>query len=693
MKLNMKTRFFMYMAGIVLIVACNPMVKDLMGEENQVLSIKDSGSKMVLDLMIGSESYECPLTVLKGGSSINQAVSASFRVLTQEEIDAEYNELQGTSYRAIPEEYVEFESEINIPEKQTSKVVKVKLNPTAIYRFLKSVDGTPVVILRLISEKSQVFEEKKDLIIAPEFTPVLVYFITPRLRVPVSHESENIDAVVKLAQTGELEIPVNLEVMSQEYLDENYSSPQIQYVALDPTLYELPENIVIDSHTKELSVNVKIKSEQVHGIISKPENHDKIFVIPLILSPQSDLVELGDKHMLLICGTDGSIGPSTDNTGVYEWVVTKENLEDMTIFGTRPFGEPTIYWSLDVENGIFPKNDERGGRGVQIGAAGTQSAITLKTSSYGGTVKSIVVRAAIDWNNGSGSTADLEVYVDDEKIDSKSLSIISSDYKAKDYVFKLKEPKVSPEIKIVYRATEPQPIYLKSISILNKEFSIREFSTDEKKNNWEIKYMTFNESGPVCKEDALFDGVIGGDAFFSHVSDDWRAPAQKKFGKPFIVIDLGSKTRIAELGYSADSRTGVYSARMVKAVEFYAAPGLKSLPSALNLTDEQWAAILNKRPGQQDGAEYLAVHDYLVEEDSKINWVSLGTAMGPDSNPNDTYWNRIPYPLMDAGMETRFVKLELTPFPRFWPGTDTKTGVVDRCQITEFYLKAVESVE
>ena len=475
--------------------------------------------------------------------------------------------------------------------------------------------------------------------------------------------------------------------MSQEYLNEHYAQPElVNYFAVDPQMYEIPENLSVAEGKNEAVFSLKLNTEGIMEAMSKMSNAGKVFVIPLVLTPISDLVVSSGTEMLIICEADVEIVPVPgEGTGPYTWEVVKDNLDALSVVNSAKMGTPEISWSLSEYKGSWPKDDDNAGRGVQLGQSGTQTEITLTTTDYKGLVKAVVVRAAVAWDDQGGNTADISVYVNGDLVGNQIPSIANNGFMNTDYVFVLNTPKVNPTIRVVYRSNQPKSAYLKSISILDKAYLMENISTEEKKANWSIPYMTFNECGWVVKSDVLYDGIEVQDAFLTHQVDEWRGADQYKFGKPFVVLDLGEPVMISEIGYaSSKSRWG----RFVKEVEFFVYKG-DNLPQVIDANND-WSHILNY--GSSENKGYIEVHKKMLVNDAAIDWVSVGSVREPNTHLTETYWHKVPYSVMEQ-TKVRYIKLLITPFPRYWSGTTSSTGMVDRSEINEIYIKKVVSID
>lgn len=654
-------------------------------EYAQVLSFKTYGVQKVA-LPLEEPVFDYTLTILKGGTDAGKPVTAYLTVLSQEEVDVEYNEKKGFSYKALPSDLFDAPERIEIGADASGVKVPVSFHAQDMYRTVKGGKDVYALVVRLTSDSGSIYKEKQDIVIVPEFSPSDLRFTTHRASLKIDEISEP-SVTVRVSYNGSKSQPFTVSAMSQEYLDEHYAQQElVNYVAVDPQMYDIPENLSVAEGDSEAAFSLTLRTEEIMAAMAKMENAGKVFVIPLILNPTSDLVVSSGTEMLVVCDADVEIIPVPgEGTGPYTWEVVKEDLDALSVVNSAPMGSPAISWSLSEFKGSWPKDDTDAGRGVQLGQSGTQTEITLTTTDYKGLVKAVVVRAAVAWDDQGGNTADISVYVNGDLVGNQIPSIAGNGFMNTDYLFVLNTPKVNPTIRVVYRSNQPKSAYLKSISILDKSYVVEDISTEEKKANWSTPYMTFNECGWIVSADVLFDGKEAQDAFLSHQVDEWRGSDQYKFGKPFIVLDFGEPVMISEIGYaSSKSRWG----RFVKEVEFFVYKG-ETLPQVIDANND-WSAILNY--GSSENKGYIDVHKKMLVNDAAIDWVSVGSVREPNTHLTETYWHKVPYSVMEQ-TKVRYIKLLITPFPRYWSGTTSSTGMVDRSEINEIYVKKVVSID
>ena len=106
-----------------LLISCNDLdgkYDELVPDEyHKILSIKETGSQEVI-MSVEEEVYEYQLTVIKGGLRKDLEANASLEVLTQNEVDVEYNDKQGTNYQVLSKDmYMIVDESVSISGDET----------------------------------------------------------------------------------------------------------------------------------------------------------------------------------------------------------------------------------------------------------------------------------------------------------------------------------------------------------------------------------------------------------------------------------------------------------------------------------------------------------------------------------------------------------------------------------------------
>ena len=101
---------------------------------------------------------------------------AIFEQMSQEEVDAEYNEKKGMSYKALPAELFDAPEKIEIGADASGIKVPVSFYAQDMYRSVTDDSNTYALVIRLTSEEGEVYKEKQDIVILPHFSPAKQQF-------------------------------------------------------------------------------------------------------------------------------------------------------------------------------------------------------------------------------------------------------------------------------------------------------------------------------------------------------------------------------------------------------------------------------------------------------------------------------------------------------------------------------------
>lgn len=375
------------------------------------------------------------------------------------------------------------------------------------------------------------------------------------------------------------------------------------------------------------------------------------------------------------------------NTGIYEWNVTQSDLNAM-ISTPKSVGSPALYWYINGSNYCFDADDTEAHRGVSIGHSGSLTDITLSTSDYKGTIKAVVVNAAVSNRNGA-TKAELTVSVNGVAVETKVIE--TSGYadgkegetagQPMDYIFKLAQPVENGRVDVHYKLVvceqgSPNGMYLKSIQILDKDFEIETVSLEEMQAKWSTPYMTFNEAGWICDNGKkLWNESHGGEPFLTHSANNKTGGLG--FGEAYIVVDLGELTSIASIGCHCGSSAW---GKSVNKVEFFFTDQYPLLPG---ITD-YWRYILNSSANSSTSETtegYQTAHAKMTAYDATVDWISIGERKQLAWYYQRDYNAHVPFNKIGVYPKARFIKVQL----KSWGG--------DRGALSEIWVTRVKSVD
>lgn len=272
-------------------------------EYDKILSIKDIGVQTV-ELSVDDITTVYQLSILKGGIDIDQPASGKLKVLTQQELDEDYNGKTGANYKILAQNaYTITQSDIVLAEKETGVSIGIELRPQNIYIAMKNLTEEKaeyVLPLRLESETDKVNAEKNEVLLRFKISPVTISFKNTYRYLELASSATSSNIVLELNKTGKLPVVAKLEIMTQEEVDRYYTEPLLGndgYKVVDASTYQLPESTTISEADENIAFTIypdKIYEE-------KKRNENKTLVIPVRLTTTTEMAIIEKKEMLLYC--------------------------------------------------------------------------------------------------------------------------------------------------------------------------------------------------------------------------------------------------------------------------------------------------------------------------------------------------------------------------------------------------------
>lgn len=268
-----KIRFLLTLIGyLVSLSACNRSEYDLEnqipGLYNKILYLQTTG-KQELTLYDTGEKNLFNYTIVKTGSDPTQTAVADIKVLTQEELDSRYSELEGVNYKLLTKDSYSLENtHLEFASQDRYKTITIAVDPAIVQANMNS-DPTAIWVLPLYatSESDSINADKSSVFL--QFTEVL----KPSLK----FSNTNISLVTKqygLVETIVQEIPFKLDVenmawditcgfiVDAEYVDLYNEEHNTTYQLLDKN-YFFEESILLSKGNTEMSLVVNIEGNNL----------------------------------------------------------------------------------------------------------------------------------------------------------------------------------------------------------------------------------------------------------------------------------------------------------------------------------------------------------------------------------------------------------------------------------------------
>lgn len=295
-------------AALATAASCSELDTDLdtivPAEYDRILTLKSSGVQSVT--MSVAETRHCyDLAILKGGLHKEFAAEAMLEVLTQEEVDATYNDKLGTRYRVLSAGmYTVTDYHMTIGREATGRSVVVAFNAPRIYAAMSRAEesgSTFVLPVRLTSPSDSVNVSGNEVLLTCAVAPATVSMELARERVQLPSDEATATVDFDITKTGEVTTGLSFSVKSQEELDRLYSGPEgIDYTLIPADCYTMAPEAEMAADAVTLTHGIDFDIARVKAFAD--EHPSAVMALPLTLrslSPQA-LVDRSD--MLLICG-------------------------------------------------------------------------------------------------------------------------------------------------------------------------------------------------------------------------------------------------------------------------------------------------------------------------------------------------------------------------------------------------------
>ena len=265
-----------------------------------IISLKDTGVQDV-NMAIADRQYDCEVAVLKGGLHTEEVVDVMVEAPDQAWVDENYNDKQGTNYKVIPASmYRITDYHLKIAAGESGKSVHVIFNAPKIYAELEKPEnaGRSLVLPVRIASASKTVKTDKDVVILQcNVTPAVVSFDVASAKVKLPDNESTYTSEFIVSKSGDIDVDVRLEEMTQEYLDENYSIPQgVNYVALTPEMFSMETEAVVAAATEFYSHPVTFNIDKIREASEKG-----VLVLPLKLISKTDGANVSRSEMLISC--------------------------------------------------------------------------------------------------------------------------------------------------------------------------------------------------------------------------------------------------------------------------------------------------------------------------------------------------------------------------------------------------------
>lgn len=458
-------------------------------------------------------------------------------------------------------------------------------------------------------------------------------------------------AVLKGGVDIDAVVDVMLEFPDQAYVDEHYNDKQgTRYRVLSASMYSVEDyHLKIQPGQSGKSAIITFDTKKIYAALQQPENQGMDMVLPVRLTSAGNSVNSNSEEAILHC----TVSP----------VVVEMSADRMKV--KLPDNEPSFTTSFVVE--------KRGEMATTVHFnVLSQAELDEKYGIPEGVGYKVLPPSMYTMDAAASIDLSTEFYSHPVTFDVTAISgAMMDDPQA---VWCLPLQLVSDDASTVVGRED-------LIMVVDfHEYAINDLVTRE---NWSVVYGTI--AMPFGMYEKMFDGISDGDGWMGYINDGW--PGSQDMGTPFVVMDLGSRYMLGELGVDIGHEGGWYDTNPM-AVEFYVSEDTDIDPQ---LTSTEWD-MLNARGNYGDpnhmSEECVAVQQRLRAFDEGVNWVKVGAVTGIEQTAagNGTYWLSIPMNILSRQMKTRYLKVVPVPFP-------FGVSIGDRVKIHELHVRNVTAID
>ena len=300
-------KYFLYIAAALLaFTSCDDSQYELQnlvpGQYHKILVVKDSGkhNKTLYDT---GDADTTNISVMKVGSDPSLTAHVDVRTLTDEELRAQYSELEGVNYKTLSSDcYHITNTTLDYASSDRYKTCQVILDPHAIETVMATEQAaTWVLPLKFESKSDSVNANSNEyLIIVDAVVSPKIGFVSETPSVQIIEKAKAADYTQTLS-IG-LDVSNKWDVDCGLSVDESYVATYNQlhsteFTLLPKSYYELPNSVKLEKGKDQAQVDVKIKAS------SLPAGD---YVLPVALSQVSRFETSSSKVVPLVVRVMGN---------------------------------------------------------------------------------------------------------------------------------------------------------------------------------------------------------------------------------------------------------------------------------------------------------------------------------------------------------------------------------------------------
>lgn len=252
---------------------------------HKILYLKNSGKQQVTLFNTG-QTYHYTFSVIKAGSDPNLEANVDVSLLTQEQVDNQYSQLESINYKIIATDTYSFDAtHLNFLATDNYKTVDISLNPEKISELMES-DPTAVWVLplQITSKTDSINANRKELFLELDVRGATVGF---KEAGSGEHEIEygriessiNYNAIFKLDTDNQWDLVCDFEAEGQAYVEAYNSKNGTSYELLPEGSYSFAETLKLPTSVSEAVLRITVNGDKVKELAK--ENLSGNYILPV----------------------------------------------------------------------------------------------------------------------------------------------------------------------------------------------------------------------------------------------------------------------------------------------------------------------------------------------------------------------------------------------------------------------------
>ncbi len=301
---------------------------------HKVAYVKNYGQHN-LSLFTTQSTATDTLIVLKGGSEPNTSATYRMKVLSQDELDSVYSDVQGLNYKLIPQSAFTFESgeDISFAAGEAGKYFPVSFKPMEIFQLIEANPSSRFVLpLQLVSTTDSVNADMCSVLYLLDVRSPMISFAEKQIAEMMIYKSLDVILPMKIqnCDANKWNITCTLDATDNAQAVADYNSFHGTNYELLPANAYTVENLSFAMGA--LTAEATLKIDRAHLV----SDHSYLLPLKIGSSSMGDQMQIDGTYTYVVlsnprlatrevdrsdwqvtfCNNDNAIGGSEDNAGI-----------------------------------------------------------------------------------------------------------------------------------------------------------------------------------------------------------------------------------------------------------------------------------------------------------------------------------------------------------------------------------------